>query len=168
MDNMIRDVMRDSLQGFSLPKYDDIPDVGLYLEQTAKYVSQCLSPLEGVSITTSMISNYVKRGLIDSPKKKQYDRDRIAYIIYIAAVKNVLTIDEIQKTVGIQKNSYPAKVAYDYFASEFENVLQYVFGIKESLDNVGVENTDEKIMLRNTIITAAHKIYLDKLFAVMG
>ncbi|MBE5761391.1 MAG: DUF1836 domain-containing protein [Clostridiales bacterium] len=165
---MIRDVMRDSLQGFSLPKYDDIPDVGLYLEQTAKYVSQCLSPLEGVSITTSMISNYVKRGLIDSPKKKQYDRDRIAYIIYIAAVKNVLTIDEIQKTVGIQKNSYPAKVAYDYFASEFENVLQYVFGIKESLDNVGVENTDEKIMLRNTIITAAHKIYLDKLFAVMG
>lgn len=168
MDNMIRDVMRDSLQGFSLPKYDDIPDVGLYLEQTAKYVSQCLSPLEGVSITTSMISNYVKRGLIDSPKKKQYDRDRIAYIIYIAAVKNVLTIDEIQKTVGIQKDSYPAKVAYDYFASEFENVLQYVFGIKESLDNVGVENTDEKIMLRNTIITAAHKIYLDKLFAVMG
>jgi len=168
VDNMIRDVMRDSLQGFSLPKYDDIPDVGLYLEQTAKYVSQCLSPLEGVSITTSMISNYVKRGLIDSPKKKQYDRDRIAYIIYIAAVKNVLTIDEIQKTVGIQKNSYPAKVAYDYFASEFENVLQYVFGIKESLDNVGVENTDEKIMLRNTIITAAHKIYLDKLFAVMG
>lgn len=165
---MIRDVMRDSLQGFSLPKYDDIPDVGLYLEQTAKYVSQCLSPLEGVSITTSMISNYVKRGLIDSPKKKQYDRDRIAYIIYIAAVKNVLTIDEIQKTVGIQKDSYPAKVAYDYFASEFENVLQYVFGIKESLDNVGVENTDEKIMLRNTIITAAHKIYLDKLFAVMG
>ena len=165
---MIRDVMRDSLQGFSLPKYDDIPDVGLYLEQTAKYVSQCLSPLEGVSITTSMISNYVKRGLIDSPIKKLYDRDRIAYIIYIAAVKNVLTIDEIQKTVGIQKDSYPAKVAYDYFASEFENVLQYVFGIKESLDNVGVENTDEKIMLRNTIITAAHKIYLDKLFAVMG
>ena len=43
-------------------------------------------------------------------------------------------------------------------------MLRYVFGIKDEVDNVGVDSTDEKIMLRNTIITVAHKVYVDQCF----
>ena len=35
------------------------------------------------------------------------------------------------------------------------------------LDALGVDAPDEKIMLRNVIITAAHKLYLDQLFLAL-
>ena len=38
---------------------------------------------------------------------------------------------------------------------------------KKELEPIGTDNTDEKIMLRNVIITAALKIYLGKLFGAM-
>ena len=49
-----------------------------------------------------------------------------------------------------------------------ENVLQYVFGLKPGVDSVGVDSTDEKFMLRATIVTVAHKIYLEKCFAALA
>lgn len=167
MEKRMKDQLSKTVSGFRLPRYNEIPDVGLYLEQTTKYVTDCLAPLTDAGITGSMISNYVKRGLLDNPVKKQYSRDQIAYLIYIAVVKNVLSMDDIRLTVSIQKRTYSPQVAYNYFCAEFENVLEYIFGEKESLEVVGMDNTDEKIMLRNTIITVAHKIYLDKLFAAL-
>ena len=76
-----------SIENFRLPKYSEIPDVGLFLEQTTKYISQCLAPLGCVSLTSSMISNYVKMHLIESPVKRQYSREQIAYLIVIAIAK---------------------------------------------------------------------------------
>ena len=32
----------DSLRDFRLPRYQEIPDVGLYLEQVAKFISEYL------------------------------------------------------------------------------------------------------------------------------
>ena len=155
------------LTGFRLPRYHEIPDVGLYLEQVTKYISDCLSPIANVVITGSMISNYVKRDLIPNPVRKQYNREHIAWLIYIAVLKNVVSIDDLRLMLDVQKETYPTGIAYNYFCSEFENLLEYVFGRKSEIEKVGVENTGEKTMLRNAIITVVHKIYLDQLFAVL-
>lgn len=167
MDRKIKMQMHESIRGFRLPRYREIPDMGLYLEQTAQYIAEALGPLTDVTITASMISNYVKRGLIANPVKKQYDREQIAYLIFIGVVKLVLSMDDIRMMVGIQRETYASEVAYDYFCMEFENVLEYIFGHKSAPEMIGVENTDEKVMLRNTIIAVAHKVYLDKLFAAI-
>jgi len=155
-----------SIRHFSLPTYQDIPDVGLYLEQVSRYISEYLSPLE-ISITNSMVSNYVKKGLITNPVKKQYCREQVAYLMFIAAAKTVLSLEDISLLISMQKKSYSPEVAYSYFCREFENVLFYVFGLKDTLEEVGKDHTDEKTMLRNTIITVAHKVYLDKYFAAL-
>ena len=162
----IRERMGQSIRDFRLPKYSEIPDVGLFLEQTTKYISQCLAPL-GITITGSMISNYVKMKLIESPVKKQYSRDQIAYLMFIAVGKSVLTLENIQTLFELQKQSYTSQHAYEYYCTEFENVLFYIFGLKEQLDNVGQDNSELKQMLRNTIITVAHKIYLEKCFKAL-
>ena len=80
---------------FHLPTYKEIPDVGLYLDQTSKYINECLNDLPEVSITNSMISNYVKKHLIANPIKKQYYRDQIAALIFIAVTKNALSLDDV-------------------------------------------------------------------------
>jgi len=60
--------MRDYEPDFRMPRYAEIPDVGLYLEQVVKYVNDKLE-IFNLPITTSMISNYVKKGYIERLKK---------------------------------------------------------------------------------------------------
>ncbi|MGN0165560.1 MAG: DUF1836 domain-containing protein [Lachnospiraceae bacterium] len=155
------------VKDFNLPAYDEIPDVGLFLEQTTTYISEYYSAFKNITVTSSMISNYVKKGIIDNPVKKQYYREQIAYLIFIVAAKTVLSLEDIQLMIKVQKQSYTTKRAYEYFAEEMKNILQYVFGVKESLDVVGEDDTDEKAMLRNTIMTVANKVYLDKCFTLI-
>ncbi len=167
MEDNLMFPLPDMIRSFRLPEYEAIPDVGLYLEQTTKYITDRLAPLKSLTITNSMIGNYVKRGLIANPVKKQYAREQIAYLIFIAVAKSVLSLEDIQLLIEMQKSSYDTKRAYDYFCREFENVLQVVFGAKEQLDAVGVDKTQQKTVLRNTIITVAHKLYLDACFSAL-
>ena len=154
--------LADCAREFRMPRYQEIPNVGLYLEQTSQYISDCLSPLLEEALTGSMIINYLKKGLIPSPVKKKYNRDQIAYLLFIALTKSVVSLDDLFLFIKLQQRTYPTQRAYEYICAEFENLLQYVFGVKDELATIGVDSTDEKIMLRSTIITVAHKIYLDK------
>ena len=152
----------DSLRDFHLPRYEDIPDVGLYLEQTAKYISEFLTPLEDGSLTPSMVSNYVKKGLIRNPVKKQYGRDQIAYLIFIALTKNVLSLDGLINFIALQKRTYSLQVSYDYFCEQFENTLLFTAEVKDTLDIVGEDTTDEKRLLFSCIVAVTQKIYLER------
>ena len=152
----------DSLRGFRLPRYQEIPDMGLYLEQTAKYISEFLGPLEEGCLTPSMISNYVKKGLIDNPVKKQYSRDQIAYLIFIAIVKSVMSLDGLINFIALQKRTYSLQKAYDYFCRQFENTLLFTAEAKDTLDIVGEDTTDEKRLLFSCIVAVTQKIYLER------
>ena len=165
MKDTTKQQVKEIIRNFHLPRYYEIPNVGLYLEQTAKYISEYLEPLGDYTLTNSMISNYVKKGLVDNPVKKQYAREQIAYLFFIAVAKNVLSLDELRLFIARQKQTYAPKKAYDYFCEELENMLGFVFGLKSVADVVGQENTQEKEMLRNTIVAAVHKFYLQKYFA---
>ena len=156
-----------SIENFHLPSFEAIPNVGLYLEQTTKYISDYLAPLGNISLTGSMISNYVKKDLINNPVKKQYNREQIAYLMFIAIAKSVLSLEDIQLLISLQKQTYETQRAYDYLCCEFENVLYYVFGLKSTLDEVGNDQNEVKKLLRTSIISIAHKIYLDKCFALL-
>ena len=157
--------MKTSIRGFHMPRYQDIPNMGLYLEQTTKYLNHFLAPLGCMEVTSSMISNYVKKGLISSPVKKLYYADQIAYLFFIIIAKQVLSMENIIELSERQKKTYTIPVAYDYFCSELENMLYYVFGLSDSVAKIGVTASHEKTMLRSVIIAAAHIIYLDRCFA---
>ena len=152
----------DSLRDFHLPRYQEIPDVGLYLEQAAKYIGNCVSPLGEMALTGSMISNYVKKGLISSPVKKQYSRDQIAHLIFIAICKSVLSLDALDTFLCIQRQSYPLQRAYDYFVREFESLLLFTFELTDTADMFPETSSDEKRLLYTCIIAAVQKVYLEK------
>lgn len=162
-----KDKMLGAVRDFRLPRYEEIPNVGLYLEQVTKYISECFAPLGNVNITGSMISNYVKRGLVKNPVKKQYNREQIAYLVFIAAAKNVLSLDNIHILLEMQKQSFDAKSAYNYFCAELENTVFYVFGLNDSVDVSDNNAPDEKMMLRNIIVTVAHQTYLHRCFTAI-
>jgi len=162
MKEATKQALSQQMQDFRLPRYSGIPDVGLYLEQVVKYIDQQLAPLGVPALTGSMVSNYVKKDLISSPVKKRYDRDQIVYLMFIALAKSIMSLDDVAEFIRLQERTYTTEVAYNYFCMELENMLFFVFGLKDRMDTVGVESTDEKTMLRNCIIAISHKIYLEK------
>ena len=161
--------MHACIEEFRMPRYREIPDVGLYLDQTVKYVNRYLAPLGCMEITSSMVSNYVKKGYITNPVKKQYDADQIAYLFFISIAKSVLSMDNIARLFDMQRKMYNSETAYDFFCEELENMLQFTFGLKDHVDEVGTpeDKSETKAMLRSTIIAVTHIIYLSNRFATM-
>ena len=157
------------IEQFRMPRYREIPDVGLYLDQTVKYVNRYLAPLGCMEITSSMVSNYVKKGYISNPVHKQYDAEQIAYLFFISVAKSVLSMENIARLFDMQKKMYNAEIAYDFFCEELENMLQYTFNLKDHVDEVGTpeDKSETKTMLRSTIIAVTHIIYLSNRFATM-
>lgn len=150
------------VRGFRLPRYQEIPTVGLYLEQTAQYIGGYLEPLGEFALTPSMISNYVKKDLIASPVKKRYSRDQLSYLFFIAVAKSVLSLDALGDFIQIQQKTYDLERAYDYFCGEFENVLQFTFEVRDMMEELGEENSMERRLLDTCIVAAVQKIYLEK------
>ena len=152
----------DALKDFRLPRYNEIPNMGLYLDQATKYVYEYLAPLGEYTLTPSMISNYVKKGLIANPVKKLYGRDHIAYLFFIAVAKSVLSLDALTRFIKLQQQTYTLPKAYDYFVEQLEQLLFFTFEITDTIEIVGEDNTDEKRLLFTCMVSAVQKVYLEK------
>jgi hypothetical protein len=169
MNQQISDAITCSMRGFRLPRDHEIPDVGLYLEQTTEYVNQCIRPLGIEDVTSSMIRNYVKQGLIANPIQKQYSANQIAHLIALALLKQVAPLEYVHNLFRLlgESGSYTDPVAYDYFCEELENILYYRFGLKETVESVGVTSSLEKEMLRSAVTAVSHMVYLNRCFRIL-
>lgn len=150
-----------SLHGFRLPRYEELPNFGLYLEQTITYINQVLEPLDRASITPSMLSNYVKQGYIDRPVKKQYFADQIGYLIFMTINKQVLTLEHIRELFELQKGAYPAQAAYDNFCERFERMLGYLLGDCDEPLLYPDDASFEQQVLQSVIVSTCHIIHLN-------
>ncbi|MCD8067427.1 MAG: DUF1836 domain-containing protein [Lachnospiraceae bacterium] len=167
MTDTCKERLMAGVRDFHLPRYYQIPSVGLYLEQVTRYISDMLAPIQENCITNSMVSNYVKKKLISNPHKKQYDRDQIACLIFIAAAKSVLSLDDLKQMIELQRQTYPTQWAYDYFCEELEGTLAFVFGLRQNSTEIDSDPFDEKTMLRSVVIALSYKTYLEKYLAVI-
>ncbi len=162
MDRMIKNELADVIREFRLPRYNEIPDMGLYLEQTTKYLQNTLKPLDCFEVTASMIRNYVKMGLVKNPEKKLYHRDQIVHLMSITILKAIIPLDIIHRFFRSQEKVYTDQVAYDYFCMEMENILHARFGLTEDIKEIGTTNSIQKEMLRSAITAVSHLVYVNE------
>ena len=114
-----------------------------------------------VEITNSMISNYVKKRLIANPIKKQYYREQIANLIFIALTKYVLSLDNVHRILKKQREVSDHEESYNCFKEYFNDYLNQVFEGKEIKK---IDDKDEsKALLKNIVITIVRQIYLEEL-----
>ena len=152
--------MAADIEQFRLPRFREIPDVGLYLDQTVKYINRFLSPL-GMEITASMISNYVKKGYIPSPLRKQYNAEQIARLFFLSIAKQVISMENIARLFTMQKKTYQNDIAYNYFCTELENTLAFTFELTDHIQDTATTDTPAQRLLRSAIVAVAHTIYLN-------
>lgn len=146
-----------------LPRYHEITDVGLYLDQTAKFVNQYLRALDQPELTSSMISNYVKLKLLPNPEKKQYSSKHIATLIFIALAKTVISLDDIRYLLKLKIDQSSFIEDYDLFCSLFDDSLAALFENKNILLDKQFKETNILIPIIKAI---TQKIYLDHCISI--
>lgn len=157
------EVILEYVSKHNMPRYKEIPNVGLYLEQVVKYINNVLNPLH-LSITPSMLSNYVKKGYIARPVKKQYNAEQIAYLIFIVVAKQVLSMEHIAALIEMQKVTYSEERAYNYFCEELEYTIEQTFKKTSEQKPLSEDFPYEKKALRSVVIAVSHIIYLNYCF----
>ena len=88
--------MTNKFQDFHMPRYDEIPDIDLYMDQLLAYIEKILAPLfehtNEKILTTSMVNNYVKQGVLPPTVKKRYSREHVIILIEICLAKQIYSI----------------------------------------------------------------------------
>ena len=91
----------DSLMEFHLPRWEELPNFDLYMDQVTTFMDEHLSDVKRYEddkiLTKTMINNYTKNDLLPPPVKKKYSKEHIYVLTFIYYLKNILSISDIQK-----------------------------------------------------------------------
>ena len=147
------EVFRDDIGGFKLPRFHELPDVGLYMDQVVSIIDKYFKVLDRDDdkpiITSSMINNYVKLGIIPPPMRKRYGAEHLAYLIMICLLKQILSMSEITLLIGGYGEALDEK--YDKFCSLQEKVFT----------DLDISDTADPLSLSMLALTT--KLYAQKL-----
>lgn len=86
--------------------WEQIPDLGLYMDQVITFITRAYEPLYGDTtkgyLSAPMINNYVKNKLIPRPAGKKYSRLQIAMLIMIVSLKRVCMMEDIREMLRVE------------------------------------------------------------------
>lgn len=102
----------DNLAKFKLPEYENLPNLGLYMDQVTHYVNSLLNPIihDDSRLTSSMVNNYVKQNIVPAPINKKYGRGHLVHLIGICVVKQVLAMSNLKILVDTYEEFDEEKV----------------------------------------------------------
>lgn len=156
----------NSLADFHCPRWKDLPEFDIYMDQVIFFISQQLAPLyfdnNEKIITNSMVNNYVKNSIVKPPIKKHYKRYHIAFLIVVSILKRVYSLNEISQMIKIQtdmKNS-DLEAAYDTFSIYFENCLHEIVTQGHFSQNETAVHNSYQLLLMSVIQSVVLKIYV--------
>ena len=144
---------------FKIPAWHEIPEIGLYLDQVARYINSFLTEFEEMNVTPSMISNYAKQKLISRVNKKTYTRQQIATLILVVLFKNVTSIDHIRTFLQLmEQQNTKIETVYEQFRSTLLSTT--------SRSKNGFRQPEDELL--SAIATAlTEKMYVEKAFEAM-
>lgn len=117
------------LKGFSLPSWEDFPNIDLYMDQVVVLLNEYLSIFlssSDIQITSTMINNYVKLKTIPAPVKKRYSKIHLAYLVMVSTLKQTLSMDTISKIIPPDLDEESLKVVYTSFVTNHGKAYSYV------------------------------------------
>ena len=136
--------------------WEAFPDIGLYMDQIISYMPRQLIHFdEGESLTSAMVNNYIKDGLLPRAEGKRYSRVHLAYLTAICALKQVLSVKDASRLLSAGTEAREPQALYAYFLAELDRALNET---AESLDE-GTEEED----LPQLALGLALRSYADKL-----
>ena len=147
-------------------KWEELPDIPLYMDQVVGYLArQMITFDEGDSLTSAMINNYVKDGLLARANGKKYEQEHLAYLIAISAFKKVMSVKEMKALTAIGRERRNSERQYEYFWKYLDETMQ------ETADRIDPEITDHelpKLVLELALRSYANGLACRRALAIMA
>lgn len=145
---------------FCLPRYDELPKMGLYLDQVVQYINSYFPEAMGIKVTNTMISSYVKHGLLNHPQRRQYDRNQVASLFIITVSRQGLSLHEIQALLRIQEERQNVEDGYNYFCAALELALRQSFFPGDQGERIEIPDSEEKRLIDRLVRMISCRVYL--------
>ena len=159
-----------SFKDFNMPRWDDLPEIDLYMDQVISVTDKLLSSLsveDTPILTPSMINNYVKNRIIPPPVKKKYSREHLAKLIIICIMKPIMEISAIADIMTRNEALFGTAQMLDKFSSMFEkNIASRTRSSELAMEST--EKTEEMlctIAIENAVKAGAEKVIAEHAYA---
>ncbi len=152
-------------QDFILPK--DIPDVELYMDQVTGFMDGHLihnnRGSEDKTLTKAMINNYTKNKLLPPPVKKKYSKEHIIILIYIYYLKNVVSVNDVQKLLEPMNTRFFNEESAEKEKLSMDDIYGNIYELEKKQYFITERSTAEAMALTEELFPKAEDEYLNKM-----
>lgn len=114
--------LKEGLETQRPAQWEDLPDIALYMDQVVGYMSRQLMECgEGDRLTSAMVNNYIKDGLLPRAEGKRYNRVHLAYLTAICAMKQVLPVRDAGLLAEAETGD--ERAMYERFRAQLDTAL---------------------------------------------
>lgn len=162
MEEIIR--IKELLEQDRPEAWDTLPDIELYMDQVVSYLPRQSVGGKVPSMTSAMINNYVKDGLLPRACGKRYHKEHLIYLTAIGLLKSVLTVKDMKLLLD---NEIREGEERDFYG-------KFLLGIDEAFapveQRIEAELTEEELTemaMRLALTSCAAKTACEHLLAVI-
>lgn len=143
-----------------------LPDLALYMDQLISYMPRQLIRFEASeTLTSAMVNNYIKDGLLPRAEGKRYGPTHLAYLTAICALKQVLSVKEMKTLIQNGAAGRDPEELYGYFCRELDHALSET---AEGLDAETRQDDLARLALGLALRSYASKLACERILTLLG
>lgn len=145
--------------------WETLPDLALYMDQLISYMPRQLIRFEeGDALTSAMVNNYIKDGLLPRAEGKRYGKEHLAWLTAICALKNVISMREMGTLFGAMDKEREVQERYGVLLEELDRALDKVAA---PLDADATEEALAPLALRLALDSYASKLACQRILGII-
>ena len=146
--------------------WEAMPDIGLYMDQIISYMPrQLIHYGEGEALTSAMVNNYIKDGMLPRAEGKRYSRTHLAYLTAICALKQVLSVRD---TRTLLENGSAGRDPEKLYAAFYQELSLALDCTAEVLDPDLSREDLPRLALRLALRSYADKLACQRILSLIA
>ncbi|MCD7947065.1 MAG: DUF1836 domain-containing protein [Oscillospiraceae bacterium] len=145
--------------------WDAMPDINLYMDQLISCMArQRIHYDERDTLTSAMVNNYIKDGLLPRAEGKRYSRIHLGYLTAICALKQVLSVKDVGRLVKRGSEGEDPQELYENFLRELDKALS---ATTDALDEDVTDDELPRLALSLALHSYADQLACQRILAIM-
>lgn len=147
-------------------QWHELPDIALYMDQIIAYMPRQLIRFDDrEALTSAMVNNYIKDGLLPRAEGKKYSKTHLGYLTAICALKQVLSVRDTRTLLETGSAGRDPEKLYAAFYQELSLALDCT---AEVLDPDLSREDLPRLALRLALRSYADKLACQRLLSLIA
>ena len=146
--------------------WNELPDLALYMDQIIAYMPRQLIHFDDAeALTSAMVNNYIKEGLVPRAEGKRYGPTHLSYLTAVSALKKVLSVRDVGRLIrdGQEITPDPQRL-YNYFCGALDRALT---DTAQSIDETMAEEELAKLALDLALRSYANQLACSRILDIL-